>query len=215
MTKEKVRLSSAEVDKRIVTAVQRGNAVEKEEGFSQLFNKFNKYIFYFLNKSVKFDDEVAKDLMMDVFTKIFINIDKYSEKDGALSTWIHRITVNTLIDFKRREKYEVLSIEILGGKKGEDGEGEYTFQIEDITPSNNSIENLIRGERAASLGNALSKIKNVSTRQALILFYFEDKSYKEISDELDIKESQIKAFIHRGKIELKSSLEKNGFLFNF
>lgn len=207
MTKEKVRLSSAEVDKRIVAAVQRGNAVEKEEGFSQLFNKFNKYIFYFLNKSVKFDGEVAKDLMMDVFTKIFINIDKYSENDGALSTWIHRITVNTLIDFKRREKYEVLSIEILGGKKGEDGEGEYTFQIEDKALDSDLIGMLIRDERSNAIFKAFDKIKNDNIRNALALYYLEEKSYKEISDELNIKETQVKGFIHRGKLEMKVLLK--------
>lgn len=199
-TKEK--LTSAELDNKIVAMIQNGSAAEKEEGFALLFNKYKNLILFKLNKSLNFDTETANDLMMEVFTKIHLKLDLYSSKEAALSTWIFTITKNTLIDHVKKEKNNgALSLDSFVGDV-------YLFD-----ETNNSLNALVREERANALTTALNKIKRDDVRKALVLCYFEEKSYKEISLELGIAEHQVKVFLHRGKKELKVLLEDEDFSF--
>lgn len=208
------KLTSAELDNKIVSMIQNGSASEKEEGFALLFNKYKNPILIGLNKSLNFDSETANDLMMDVFTKIHLKFDSYSEKEGALSTWIFNISKNTLIDHKRKDKYNVLSLDSLSDKTSkDDDENVSKFQLEDKSESSNGFSVLVRDERASALIIALNKIKRDEVRNALVLCFFEEKSYKEIASELGIAEHQVKAFLHRGKKELKELLGEVGFNF--
>ena len=210
------KLTSIEVDNKIVAMIQSGSAAEKEEGFALLFNKYKASISLKLSKSLNFDSETANDLMMEVFTKIHLKLDLYSSKEGALSTWIYTITKNTLIDHIKKDKNnnDTLSLDSFVTKDSSgDNETNKTFEVEDKSDLGNGFNLLNRDERSTALVIALNKIKRDEVRNTLVLYYFEDKSYKEISLELEIAEHQVKVFLHRGKKELKSLLEEDGFIF--
>jgi RNA polymerase sigma-70 factor (ECF subfamily) len=211
MTKTKEKLTSAEFDNKVVSMIRNGSSAEKEEGFSLLFNKYKKGILFKLSSSLKFDMETANDLLMDVFTKVYLKIDLYSQEEGALSTWIYTITKNTLLDHFSKEKYnsQVLSLDSFILKDSDDSlnfGSKKTGDIEDDSIKNNSLDLMVRDERAKALVVALNKIKRDEVRKVLILFYFEEKNYKEISSELNITKSQIKIFLYRGKAELRNIL---------
>lgn len=207
------KLTSTELDKKIVSMIQSGSASEKEEGFALLFKKYKQSVFANLNKALNSDSDTAKDLMMDVFTKIHLKFDSYSSRKGALSTWIFNIVKNTMIDHKRKSKYQAVSLDKLSGGLDRDGETFIAFQVEDDDKSNDSLGLLVRDERVNALIIALNKIKRDEVRKAFVLYYFEDKSYKEIALELNLTEYQLKVFLHRGKKELKKLLVKAGFSF--
>lgn len=210
------KLTSTEVDNKIVAMIQSGSAAEKEEGFALLFNKYKASISLKLSRSLNFDSETANDLMMEVFTKIHLKLDLYSSKEGALSTWIYTITKNTLIDHIKKDKNnnDTLSLDSFVTKDSSgDNETNKTFEVEDKSDLGNGFNLLNRDERSTALVIALNKIKRDEVRNTLVLYYFEDKSYKEISLELEIAEHQVKVFLHRGKKELKSLLEEDGFIF--
>lgn len=202
----------SELNNQIVSMIKLGSKAEKEAGFELLFKKFKPTVFYFFNKALFFDKETAKDLMIEVFMKVHINIDSYSAEKGALSTWIHRISKNVLIDHLRsRANKDTLSIDSLfenNASKGDD-DNSARFQIADNN-ANDSSELLIREERVLELLNALNKLKREDYRKALTLFYFEEKSYKEISDEMNISNSSLKALLHRAKISLRNILDRQG-----
>jgi RNA polymerase sigma-70 factor (ECF subfamily) len=193
--------------------IKLGSKAEKEAGFELLFKKFKPLVFNFFNKALFSDGETAKDLMIEVFMKVHINIDSYSAEKAALSTWIHRISKNVLIDHLRsRANKDTLSIDSLcanNTSKGED-DNSATFQIADNN-ANDSSELLIREERVLELLNALNKVKREDHRKVLTLFYLEEKSYKEISDEMNISNSSVKVLLHRAKIYLKDILDRQGF----
>ena len=85
------------------------------------------------------------------------------------------------------------------------------FQIEDKNSSNDSSELLIREERLNALLNALGKMQREDYKQALTLFYLEQKSYAEISEQMNLPLGSVKAFLHRAKSSLKNILIKQGF----
>jgi len=214
MKELKEKESSARLTKEILLMLHSNSKAEREAGFELLFKSYKPMVFNFLNKSLFSDKETANDLMIDVFTKIHLNIDSYSVDKGALSTWIYKISKNVLLDYIRSQmNIETLSIDCffdVSSNKGED-ENVSRFQIEDKSISNDSSELLIREERAKSLLIALGKMKIESHKIILTLFYLEQKSYEEISQEMNSSISTVKALLHRAKNSLKNVLVKHGF----
>lgn len=215
MRELKEKEKSLELSNKILSMIKLGSKAEKEAGFELLFKKFKPLVFNFFNKALFSDGETAKDLMIEVFMKVHINIDSYSAEKAALSTWIHRISKNVLIDHLRsRANKDTLSIDSLfdnSTKNNDSDENVPKFQIADNN-ANDSSELLIREERVLELLNALNKLKREDYRKALTLFYFEEKSYKEISDEMNISNSSLKVLLHRAKISLRVILDRQGFL---
>lgn len=212
MRKVAEKESTVEFDKRVVAMINSGSAVEREEGFSILFKKYNRMIFIFLNKAVYFDEETAKDLLMDTFTKVLVNIDSFKIEKSGLSTWIYNIAKNTMLDYKRKEKQGTLSLDSLTeNTSNKDGERVSQLQVLDNSISNDLFGLMVRDERAKALANALEGIKRAEYKKVLILFYLEEKSYTEIMDELNVSYDLLKVLLHRAKSALKVSLEKQGF----
>jgi RNA polymerase sigma factor (sigma-70 family) len=213
MRELKEKEKSLELNNKILSMIKLGSKAEKEAGFELLFKKFKPLVFNFFNKALFSDGETAKDLMIEVFMKVHINIDSYSAEKAALSTWIHRISKNVLIDHLRsRANKDTLSIDSLfenNASKGDD-DNSARFQIADDN-ANDSSELMIREERVLELLNALNKLKREEHKQILTLYYLEEKSYKEISDEMNISNSSVKVLLHRAKNYLKDILDRQGF----
>jgi RNA polymerase sigma factor (sigma-70 family) len=212
MRKVAEKESTVEFDKKVVAMINSGSAAEREEGFSILFKKYNKMIFIFLSKSVYFDEEVAKDLLMDTFTKVLVNIDSFNIEKSGLSTWIYNIAKNTMLDHKRKEKQGTLSLDSLtDNTTNKDGERVSQFQVLDNSTSNDLFGIMVRDERANSVLNALASIKREEYKKVLTLYYLDEKSYKEIADELNVSNDLLKVLLHRAKSALRLVLEKQGF----
>jgi len=212
MRKVAEKESTVEFDTRVVAMINSGSTAEREEGFSILFKKYNRMIFIFLNKAVYFDEETAKDLLMDTFTKVLVNIDSFKIDKSGLSTWIYNIAKNTMLDYKRKEKQGTLSLDSLTeNTSNKDGERVSQLQVLDNSISNDLFGLMVRDERAKALANALEGIKRAEYKKVLILFYLEEKSYTEIMDELNVSYDLLKVLLHRAKSALKVSLEKQGF----
>lgn len=214
MRELKVKEKSAELNNKILSMIHSDSKADKEAGFELLFKKYKPMVFNFLNKGLYFDEETAKDLMIDVFTKIHLNIDSYTIEKSALSTWIHTIAKNTLLDhIKSQVNRKTLSIDSFFEKNTSksDDENVPMFQISDNTLSNDSNELLIREERVGALLKALDKMNREEHKKVLTLFYLEEKSYKEISEELNIPNGNVKVLLHRAKNSLRNILVKEGF----
>jgi RNA polymerase sigma-70 factor (ECF subfamily) len=212
MRKVAEKESTVEFDKKVVAMINSGSAVEREAGFSMLFKKYNRMIFIFLNKAVYFDEETAKDLLMDTFTKVLVNIDSFKAEKSGLSTWIYNIAKNTMLDHKRKEKQGTLSLDSLtDNTTSKDGERVSQLQVLDNSTSNDLFALMVRDERAKGVLTALASIKREEYKKVLTLYYLEEKSYKEISEELNVSNDLLKVLIHRAKISLKLILEKQGF----
>ena len=212
MRKVAEKESTVEFDKRVVAMINSGSAAEREEGFSLLFKKNKKMIFILLNKAVFYDEETAKDLLMDTFTKVLVNIDSFKIEKSGLSTWIYNIAKNTMLDHKRKQKLGALSLDLLTDNTTDKyGDRISQFQVIDNSISNDSFGLMVREERVNSLTKALNSIKNAQEREVLIARFLEQKSYAEIAEETDTPLNTVKVLVHRAKISLKVILEKQRF----
>ncbi|MGB6839303.1 MAG: sigma-70 family RNA polymerase sigma factor, partial [Microgenomates group bacterium] len=65
-----------------------------------------------------------------------------------------------------------------------------------------TLENMEKEEVKKMVRDCLNKLPN-KYKSPLVLFYFEDKTYQEISDILRISKSNVGVLINRGKKTLK------------
>lgn len=137
--------------------------------------------------------EETKDLTQDVFIKVFSSINSFRE-DSKLSTWIYRIAVNVCINSQRRKKIvKFLSLDLWDEEK--------VIASGNISPAK-SIEN---SELRNIIQEALNRLP-VKQKTALILSRYEEKSYKEIAEIMEISLPAVESLIFRAKENLAKKL---------
>ena len=203
-------------EKALVELVKNVTASEKELAFATLFGVYKPLILQKLMIGVFYDKETAKDLMMDVFMKVNSKINSYNPDEAAFSTWIYTIARNRLIDFKRSEKYEVLSVEDLdrSGNDSENTTESFSFQIADTSITSTGFDASVKKERATLVREAINAIKNETIREVINLRFIEDISYDEIVLKVNLPLGSIKAYVNRGKEFIESYLLKHSSDFN-
>ncbi|MFW5658207.1 MAG: RNA polymerase sigma factor [bacterium] len=142
----------------------------------------------------------AEDLAQEVFIEIYRSIHSFRE-ESKLSTWIYRIAVNKSINFmnfkKRRAVFNHIE-EFFTGKKKVNSHVYKNFAQD---PSGK----LEREEIAKALHHALANLPK-NQRIAFTLNKYEDLSYKEIANIMQMKLPAVESLIHRAKINLQKKL---------
>jgi RNA polymerase sigma-70 factor (ECF subfamily) len=80
-----------------------------EKAFDRLFEKYQIPLYSICYRYTRNVDD-ARDLVQDIFIKIYNNLKKFNEK-SKLFTWLYRIAVNTCISFKRKKRNPVQECE--------------------------------------------------------------------------------------------------------
>ncbi len=100
-----MRLNVKEEDKHsaipegeIIRQAQEGNA----GAFEQLYRRYSKRVYHLCLRMVKNEAE-AEDLTQDAFLRVFRKIHTFQGK-SAFSTWLHRVSVNTVLMSLRKKK---------------------------------------------------------------------------------------------------------------
>ena len=158
-------------------------------------DKLLRYILRISN--IKFED--AEDLLQEVFIKVYQNLNDFDQK-LKFSSWIYRITHNIVIDNFRRIKVrpEIANLdEDINDRVLENIKSDFDISREiDIKYLRDTIEKI------------LGKIDR-KYREVLVLRFFEDKSYEEISDILKKPLGTISTLINRAKKQFKREFVKS------
>jgi len=139
----------------------------------------------------------AEDLAQEVFVEVFRSVGNF-RGDSKLSTWIYRIAVNKSLNHKRKQKRQMW-LDPFGIFLSEE-KSPYSADPENL-PSQN-IENQ---QRMQHLHKALDTLPE-NQRTAFVLNKYEDLSYKEISEVMNMTLSGVESLIHRAKVNLQKKL---------
>ena len=148
--------------------------------------------------------EEAEDATQDVLIAIYQSKHLF-KGESQLSTWIHRITMNKCLEYIRRSKRKKrfgIKIPI-----------DETFLNVENTMQLNPEQALIEKERAKAFFLAVQQLSN-NQRIAYSLHHFEDFSYKEICESMNLSLSAVESLIFRAKQQLIKLL-KDPFLQNW
>lgn len=130
---------------------------------------------------VKGDKEQANDLTQDVFVNIWNALAGY-RGDAAIKTWIYRITVNTCLQFIRKEK----------NMKSSSIPVEETVAVEEPTGD------------YKDLYAAIGQLNEVD--RLIIMMVLDELDYDEIATVVGINAVNLRVKIHRIKQRLKKIL---------
>jgi RNA polymerase sigma-70 factor (ECF subfamily) len=173
--------------------------------FEEIYARFGERV---LNLAYRFtrDEESARDMTQEVFTKVYENLGAFREESG-LYTWIHRIAVNHILNHlkkERRHRWLSLMDERVGDLLNDERVVEPAFHHRVTPPGPDRI--LEAAERDQVVRTAVASLP-VKYRVPFELFRFEEMSYQEIADAMGLSLSAVEARIHRAKKQLLSKLE--------
>jgi RNA polymerase sigma-70 factor (ECF subfamily) len=169
-----------------------------EKAFARLLNRYKDTIYFMLLKMLNNRSD-AEDLTLEAFGKAFKNLHQYSPT-YAFSTWLFKIASNNCIDFLRKKKGVLISIE----NDNEHNEISETAKLKskDLNPE----EKLIRKQKAILLHKVVRRLK--PHYQTLVeLRYFNELSYEEIAKELNLPLGTVKAQLFRARQMLFKLIE--------
>ncbi len=171
-----------------------------QKAYADLMGLYKDAIYFLLLKMTNNPDD-ADDLTIEAFGKAFKKLGQYTP-DFAFSTWLFKIASNNCIDYIRRKKVEMLSI----NKTIVDDEGTDMFQtLPSHTPD--PEEKLIERQKIIMMREVVEKLKP-NYRRLVQLRYFDEYSYEEIAAEMAIPIGTVKAQLFRAR-EFLYNIMKN------
>ena len=191
MDKEKTGSHLSEKAQKDYELVIKAIKKKDQQAFAELMDKYKDSIYYMLLKMVNNNDD-AEDLTLEAFGKAFNRLHQYTP-NFAFSTWLFKIATNNCIDFLRKKKKNVMSVDNrIPNNDGDD----FMFEIksEGMTP-----EQLAMNDQKIQLMRQY--VKKLKPRYEILveMRYFKEMSYDEISDELNLPLGTVKAQLFRAR----------------
>lgn len=169
-----------------IKRAQKGDKKAFENIYNFFFKRIYRYCDYNLAKR-----EVAEDLTQETFIKCWKSLPSFSfKKGGSFQAFLFKIAKNLIIDESRKKK--TLAME------------EYLEEgvWDDLE------EKLDKKNQETNVKNAISKLEEID-RQIIILRFFEDLSFSEVEEVIDIKSGTLRVRTHRILKKLKEEMGKN------
>lgn len=159
---------------------------------TQLINMFWVDVFSFVMNRVK-DENDADEITVSVFSKVLNKLDLF-DPNFQFKTWILTIAQNTIIDFWRRKNRE--------NEDASDGlenvKNEFARSPEELMISEEDQQKIIK----------IIETMDAKNQDIIRLRFFEEKSIKEIAEELNLSIANTKVRIMRAK-KILAELLKN------
>ncbi|MDG3583464.1 MULTISPECIES: RNA polymerase sigma factor [Galbibacter] len=143
--------------------------------FDTLYQNYSKSLLGVIYNIVK-NEEVAEEVLQDVFIKIWNKADTYSASKGRIFTWMLNVARNAAIDKTRSKGFNK-------DKKNLSAEN-----FVDIIKDNNNLNNQVD---AIGISKYIEKLKK-TCRSLIELLYFKGFTQKEASEELNIPIGTVK-----------------------
>ena len=166
----------------------------KQSAFTKLYEKFSRVIYNTIYYIVN-NKDVADDLLSVTFTKAFSKLDSYVN-NISFEMWLKTIAINSSIDYIRHTKKEKANYWI---------DDDANFRQLNDSASYSPEEDFIFAEKSVSLENALSRLR-WKYRNIIELRSMQNLSYKQISEQLGLSESQVKSRLNKAREKLKELL---------
>lgn len=158
----------------------------------QLYDSYCDAMFCIAKRYVK-DSFTAEDVMQDAFIKVFKNINTF-KGEVTIGAWIKKIVINQCIDYLKKKKIELISIEEKELQLADSSDWTINEEV-DITTITKTINSLPE------------KYKVI-----LNLYLIEGFDHKEIAQVLNITEVNSRSQLMRGKNKLKSELKQYNYV---
>lgn len=181
-----------EFEKALIESFRRGDMA----AFQAIYAETKDFVYNVIYRMV-YDKEETKDLVQDVYIKVFESRNKYNELAAAFNTWLYRIAFNHALNFVKRKK-------MIAGKqivleKHNDKSEEQTDVFTDQ-------------EDVVVLQRLLLRVKP-KQRICIVLCDIEKLSYEEAAGRLGINIGTVRSRLNRARKELNELYKREGRLY--
>jgi RNA polymerase sigma factor (sigma-70 family) len=178
----------AERDYKLVQqAIRHGD----QKAYAELMNNYWDSLYFMLLKMTN-DPTDADDLTIEAFGKAFRNLHQYTP-DFAFSTWLFKIASNNCIDYIRKKRRNMLSLD--KSLETEDGM-DLSSTLVSGTPD--PEEHYIKEQKIKLMREVVERLKP-HYRTLINLRYFKEYSYEEIAEQLNLPLGTVKAQLFRAR----------------
>lgn len=144
---------------------------------------------------------MADDLTVETFSKAFLQLHRYAPT-SAFSSWLFSIGVNTYIDHLRKRRLQTVSLTDLSHNSS----GEFIeYQIPSGQPD--PEETMIRAQRDERVRQIVAELKE-PYRTVIEMRYYDDLSYEEIAQRLNLPLGTVKIRLSRAKALLAATAQQ-------
>ena len=164
-------------DRMLVTRSLEGD----EKAFEHLFTRYREAIRQLLQQRAGSADD-ADDLLQETFIKVYLHLDRYNAS-YTFGQWVYTIARNTFIDFVRRRQDDLSIDERFSAPP---------------SPAPTPEESVIRLQQRAQIEHYLDAL-TPRYRQLIQMRFFEEYSYEEIAEKLQLPMGTVKTQIHRAR----------------
>jgi RNA polymerase sigma-70 factor, ECF subfamily len=173
-----------------------------DRAFEELVRTFGGRLLAVARRFVRHDED-AQDIVQSAYMSAFRALDQF-EGNCQLSTWLHRIVVNTaLMKLRSKRRRPEESIEDLLPAFQEDGH--HVEQFADwTTPADELIE---RNETRATVRACIDRLPD-NYRTVLLLRDIEERSTQDVADALSMTATAVKVRLHRARQALSTLLRQ-------
>lgn len=162
-----------------------------ETAFIEMINKHRGIIYKVCNVYCQ-EEAYRKDLFQEIVLQLWKSFPSF-RSEAMLSTWMYRIALNTAITNFRKESRAPERRSI----------SESEFEIPDMDSFTDEHEHM------GLLSQAVGYLTQIE--KAIILLYFEEKSYQEIADIIGITKTNVGVKINRIKVKLEKIIKADRY----
>ncbi len=171
-------------DEELVDYVRKKDKESYAEVIRRYKDKLLRYALYLTE-----DEDKAEDVVQESFIKAYVNLNGFDTRK-KFSNWIYRIAHNEAMNVLNEKKQAVLN-------------GDVDFD------SGVDLENELVEKELKDKARYCLKRLPVIYREPLILYFFDEKSYEEISDVLRIPVGTVGTRINRAKVLMRKICQES------
>ncbi|MEP6902126.1 MAG: sigma-70 family RNA polymerase sigma factor [Actinomycetota bacterium] len=170
---------------------------ENPEAFGEIVKRWERKIFALCFGMLSREDE-AKDAAQETFISAYRNLPNF-RGEAKVSSWLHRIAVNQCLTKQRRAKTRSETF-----LDDEENSEDRVF----IAPLNKSPARITeQNERLTHVRQAVNSLP-ADLRQVIVMKEFEEMTFQEISETLELPLSTIKSRVYTALKQLRMKLER-------
>ena len=158
-----------------------------ERSFSIFYRNYATVLRNAIQRIVK-SEEVAADLLQEVFVKIWLNLNQYNPAKGSLYTWAVNVAQHAALDKLRSKEHK---------------DSQRNFPIADLLPTIDTVKKVEFSTDGIGVQSLVGQLKPIH-RQVVDLFYFQGYSQAEIAQELNIPVGSTKTHLRKAIFALRT-----------
>lgn len=171
--------------------------IQNKQAFAAIVHRYEAPLLRYISRLGCRDATVAQDLLQEIFVKTFVHLNDF-DPSLQFSSWIYRIAHNETVSYFRKERVRPSVVSRV----------EDFFLFETIADDVALTDQKNQRHAVPEIEAAIDWLEP-KYREIIVLKFFEEKSYEEISDILQIPQGTVATLVNRAKKKIKIYLEKS------